>query len=366
MPKGERGTSRPYLRGKIWWIRYTVPGETTERYESSKSTSKKDAIRLLNQRRKEIDDRTVVPAEATIGNLLDLYLADKRHAKGYRDAETYVRLHLRPAFGRVPVTGFTTAMVNSFVDQKRALSRSNASINRWLEGLHRAFTLGYKNRPRLVPEIPEIEMLDESSNVREGLLSHESYVKLRDELPHHQRLLLVIGYHLGMRSGEILALRWNQVDWQANLIRLEKNQTKGKQARNAPLYGELRVWLEMAYADEENRGQTIVAWQRKPIRETKTAWKKACARAGVPGLYVHDLRRTAVSNMINGARIPEKTAMLISGHKTRSILDRYSIVVDRDIHNAGVNMAAYLAEQEKVRTKVRTVPPAMDFVESVN
>ncbi len=52
--------------------------------------------------------------------------------------------------------------------------------------------------------------------------------------------------------------------------------------------------------------------------------------------------------------------MLISGHKTRSVLDRYTIVVDRDVQVAGNRMEAYLAEQarlaeaEKVRTKVRT------------
>jgi site-specific recombinase XerD len=340
-------------RGKIWWIRYTVPGERKERCESSESSSKADAIKLLNRRRREVDKKTIVPADATIGHLLDLYLADKKRTKGCRDAEAYVRLHLRPAFGKVKSDGLTSVMVENFIAQKKNLGRANASINRWLEGLHRAFTLGYKNRPRLVAEIPEIPMLDESDNVREGLLSHENYVKLREELPPHQLPLLVIGYHLGMRRGEILGLRWDQVDWKANLIRLEKRQTKGKQARNAPLYGELRAWLEMAYASPEH-GETIVSWKGVKISETKRAWNAACKRAGVPHLYVHDLRRTAISNMINGAGIPEKTAMLISGHKTRSILDRYSIVVEKDIHTAGRRMEAYLAEQEKVRTKVRT------------
>ena len=365
MPKGERGTSRPYLRGKVWWIRYCVPGEEKERFESSQSTNKKDAIRLLNQRRKEIDDRSVVPSEATIGNLLDLYLADKMRKRGYYDAETYVRLHLRPAFGKIDVHGLTTSMITNFVAQKKELGRANASINRWLISLHRAFVLGYQNTPRLVSEIPKIPMLDESDNVREGLLAHSDYVKLRDELPAHQKLILVIGYHLGMRSGEILNLRWDQIDWEANLIRLEKRQTKGKRARTAPMYGELRAWLDMAYADPA-RGRTIVSWKGEKIGETKTAWKNACERAGVPGLYVHDLRRTAVSNMINGAGIPEKIAMLISGHKTRSMLDRYSIVVDQDIHVAGRRMEAFLSEQEKVRTKVRTIDGVSILPEVVN
>lgn len=356
MAQGERGTSRPYLRGKFWWIRYMVPGEKNERFESSKSTNKKDALRLLIKRQSEIHSKTLVPASTTIGNLLDLYLADKRNTKGYRDAEAYVRLHLRPAFGKVPVDGLTTAMVNDFVEQKRRLPRSNASINRWLEGLHRSFTLGFRNKPRLVGEIPEIPMLDESDNVREGFLLHEQYIRLRDELPDHQRLLLVIGYHLGMRKGEILGLRWDQVDWGANVIRLEKRQTKGKQARNAPLYGELRVWLEMAHATCSN-SSTIVSWQGAAISETKRAWKAACNRAEVPGLYIHDLRRTAIRNMIR-AGVPEKQAMLISGHKTRSMLDRYNIIDERDIQAAGQKMAAYLEEQEKLRTKLRTVAPA--------
>jgi integrase len=191
----------------------------------------------------------------------------------------------------------------------------------------------------------------EEDNVREGFLEHDQYLALRNELPDHQRLILVIGYHLGMRRGEILKLRWDQVDWNTNLIRLERKQTKAKQARVAPLYGELRGWLDMAYAAREKDCPFIVSWKGAGISEVKTAWNKARQRAKVPGLLVHDLRRTAVRNMIR-AGIPEKQAMRISGHKTRSMFDRYDITDERDIQLAGQKLAHYL--EEKARTAEHT------------
>jgi integrase len=130
------------------------------------------------------------------------------------------------------------------------------------------------------------------------------------------------------------------------LIRLERKQTKAKQARVAPLYGELRGWLEMAYAAQEEDCPFIVSWKGAGISEVKTAWNKARQRAKVPGLLVHDLRRTAVRNMIR-AGIPEKQAMRISGHKTRSMFDRYDITDERDIQLAGQKLAHYLEEKAK-------------------
>jgi integrase len=91
--------------------------------------------------------------------------------------------------------------------------------------LRRGYTLGTSASPPLVYAAPKIEMLEED-NVREGFLEHEQYLTFRSELPDHQRLILVIGYHLGMRRGEILKLRWDQVDWKENLIRLEKSRQK--------------------------------------------------------------------------------------------------------------------------------------------
>ena len=355
MAKGKIGTSRPFkMKGsKNWYINYTVPGEG-RRIESTGTDNEKEARRLLNAKRKEIDDCEIGPRGITVGRLLDLYLADKNRKRKVpcKSADGYVRLHLRPAFGNLLAEKLTSGHINAFIDQKLKADYANASINRYLEALARAYTIAREEHtPPLVKITPKIEMLDESDNVREGFLSREEYEALLAELPSHLQTLLVLGYHLGMRRSELIKLMWNQIDWHANSIRLEKRQTKGKQSRVAPLYGDLRSWLEAAYTARAPGCETIIAYRGASVSETKTAWKSAARRAGVPDALIHDLRRTAVRNMLR-AGLSEKQAMLISGHRTRSMIDRYNILDERDIELAGRKRAAYEAEQKKLREEV--------------
>ncbi len=84
----------------------------------------------------------------------------------------------------------------------------------------------------------------------------------------------------------------------------------------------------------------------KPIREFRGAWEVACERARMPGLLFHDLRRSAVRNMVR-AGVSESVAMRISGHKTRAIFDRYNITATKDIDDAGEKTGAFLDRAKK-------------------
>ena len=83
--------------------------------------------------------------------------------------------------------------------------------------------------------------------------------------------------------------------------------------------------------------------------------RTACQAAGVPTRFPHDCRRTAARNLIR-ASVPERVAMLLTGHKTRAIFDRYNIINEQELLEAGDQLVEYLAQHAQATPRRRAHP----------
>jgi integrase len=353
MARRTKGTGSLYLRGNTWWMTYYVHGCPVQ--ESTHSTDRPEAARKLAEKIGEVaSGRDLTPEKATISDLCELVIVDYR-IRRLRDEKTVewrYKAHIKPALGSLPAAKLTSAAIRRYIEGRRLESASDATINRELSIIRRGFSLGREEDPPLVRRSPKIPKIAED-NARQGFLEPEPYERLLTELPQRLKALFVCAYHIGTRKGELRRLRWDQVDLDAGSIRFERKQTKGKKPRTVPIYGDMERWLRAQMENRVDGCLWVFHHHSKPVGAQLRGWRDACIRAGMPDLLFHDLRRSAVRNM-KRAGIGDKTAMEISGHKTRAIFDRYDIVDEGDVADAGEKLTEYFAAR-KQRAKLKRV-----------
>ena len=338
----------------IWWIKYQVGGRP--QCVSSGSTKKEDAKKLLREREHLIDQGA--PLTASVGTITfeeaaeDL-LTDFRTNKkrSLRTITLRIDKHLTPFFGGRRLTAITTALVRVFVARRQEAGASNAAINRELIALKRMFTLAVQGG-KLIAR-PYIPLLKES-NVRQGFFEPEEFTSVKNQLPVHMQGIAAFACITGWRTpSEILPLEWRQVDMMAGEVRIDAGTTKNGDGRVFPFTTDLRRVLEdqQRVAERLQREGTITRFvfcypsgPKAGQRITESAfihrWWRARVAAGCPGRIPHDFRRTAVRNLVR-AGVPERIAMQLTGHKTRSVFERYNIVSPGDLREAARRLDAY-------------------------
>ena len=348
-----------YKRGRIWWIKYHENGRP--RYESSRSTKEGDAKRLLSLRLGQVVQGNCPAPEAQRARFEDLaqdleneYRANGRRSLGHLQTRI---ARLRRYFGSMRAATITTAHVRKYIVERQEQGAKPATINRELAALKRMFSLAAMATPPRVGRVPYIPALQEN-NARQGFFEHDEFVAVRAALPEHLRPLVTFAYHTGWRKSEAATLTWDQVDLYSGTVRLEPGTTKNKQARMIYLAGELLDLLERQREIRDQRYPDcpwVFCREGRPIKSFRRAWHTACRKVGLSGKLFHDFRRSAVRNMVR-AGVPERVAMARSGHKTRSVFDRYNIVSETDHLEAANRLDSYLKKWEKAVTEFVTVP----------
>jgi integrase len=172
------------------------------------------------------------------------------------------------------------------------------------------------------------------------------------------RLACLIAYRLGWRKNEILMLERRHVSLDGmGTLSLDPGSTKNDEGRTVVLTPDLKTAIQAqlqrldAFQKQSGRvtrflfTHTVGLHAGRRIRDFRRVWATACKAAGVPAAIFHDFRRTAVRGMVN-ATVPERVAMKITGHKTRSVFDRYHIVSPGDLQRAAQLMSQATPNQQ--------------------
>ncbi|PKN35609.1 MAG: site-specific integrase [Deltaproteobacteria bacterium HGW-Deltaproteobacteria-19] len=230
------------------------------------------------------------------------------------------------------VVDVDTSRIRGYIDKRLTERMANASVNRELAALKRAFNLAIQCTPPKIAQVPFILMLKEN-NVRKGFIEHEDYLALLAALPDYLKPVLTFAYFTGWRREEVIGLKWSHVNLKDGIVRLEPGETKNGEGRTLYMESDLLAMMKFVYRNRRMDCFHVFHRRGMPIGDFRKVWATACGKIGRPGLLFHDLRRSGVRNMIR-AGIPERVAMTISGHKTRSVFDRYNIVSQEDLKEA--------------------------------
>jgi integrase len=331
-----------YRRGTIWWVKYYENGRP--RRESTGTEKETEARRLLKEREGRVATGQPILRRADRISYEEVAQDLRQHYQitGLRDLEEAEdRLkHLDAFFDGKRIATIGPADITAYVTKRQGERASNGTINRDLAVLNKMFRLAYEHNKLLRP--PVIHKLRERAP-RQGFFEREQFEAVRQYLPSDLQVAVTVAYTFGWRmQSEVLTLERRQLDLEAGTLRLEPGTTKNDEGRVVYLTPELKVLLaaqlERVRALEREMGCILVALfphlkgrhRGKRILDFKNAWKAACKKAGCPGMLRHDFRRTAVRNMVN-VGVPERVAMKVTGHKTRSVFDRYHIVSPADL-----------------------------------
>ena len=255
-------------------------------------------------------------------------------------------------FGSLLVRAITTDRLQQYVDKRLGEGAAAATINRELDCVRRMMVLGARHSPPKVGHLPHFPRLAEN-NVRDGFLEHDEFLAVRGAAPDHLKVAMTIAYYTGMRMREIISergLRWEQVvlGKQEGCIRLAATQTKTKQPRVAYMTGDFLAVMQKAKELRDRyypQCEYVCHRDGKPFNNLIHGWKSACKRVGLKERTFHDLRRTGIRNLVR-AGVPETVAMKISGHKTRSVFDRYNITSEDDLRQAAHRLGEYIQRKK--------------------
>jgi integrase len=241
----------------------------------------------------------------------------------------------------------------------------SATINQRLRLLRRAYSLA---KLRLDParlDFGDLFMNDDS--LRGRFLTADAFQAIRAHLPDRLHEYFEFAYLTGTRKAQLAKTTWAHWSTETRELTWNAREVKAKRDFVLPLDGRpldiilaqrRRLHCRHIFHGPRCRPGHTPSKRHGCVGDFKRAWATACKAAGFPigreagGYVFHNTRHTAVTNLVN-AGVPAHEAMAVSGHRTRSVFDRYSIPLKDQTRAAMRKASAYVAT---LPTSPTTIP----------
>lgn len=283
--------------------------------------------------------------------------------------ETIIRVHLVPFFGNQLLTQITALVIEEFKAENRkatvektgrpiSAKTCNEHLGVLSSMLETAVEWGYlaANPCR---RVRRLKLAPREDNFYDAQQTEVFLAKAKEIEPNYHPLFLV-GFKTGMRLGEILGLRWGDLDFVNNRIHLRQSYHRGH--TGTPKSGKPRLLpmtpsvVAALKGIKHLKGELVFCrpdGQHLNRDILKHPWGRIMFAAGLPTIRIHDMRHSFASQLVM-AGVPLKAVSELLGHSETRITDRYAHLAPDMLH-ASVDVLDGVADKPKV-TPLRVVP----------
>jgi len=314
-----------YLRGKSWYINFHEDGKRyTERVgQVSKSVAEeKMAVRKSEVIRGEWKPKvTRTLFDKFKEQYLEFSLANKKPGTAKRDT-----VSLRPLqafFGGKFLLEINPFLIEKYKQKRKEDGVSVRTINIELACLRHMFNMALKWGKAQKNPIKDVKLFKEPEG-KDRILSPEEEIRLLQEVQaskkaKHLEPVIITALATGMRKGEVLGLKWSNVDFANRLIVVEG--TKSGYIRKIPMSAKLTDTLDRVR--KETQSEYVFSDRKgKPFKSFRSAWENVLEKAGIEDLTFHSLRHT-FGTRLGMAGVDIKTIQELMGHRDIKMTMRY-------------------------------------------
>ncbi len=300
-----------------WWVKLTVMGEAVQRSTGTadrvKAQEFHDRLKAEMWEVKRLGRKPRRSWQEAAGRWLE-ETSDKATHR-----EDVTKLKWLDAFLGALMLDEITLDVIDRIRAAKLKEASKSTTNRYM-ALVRAILRRARDVWEWIERAPKVRLLKEAAG-RERSLTWEQAKRLLDELPEHQREVVLFALATGLRQGNVLRLEWSQVNLDLRHAWIPGWQSKNRRAIGVPLNGIAMGVLQRQFGKHPLR---VFTWRGRPLNAANTkAWRAALRRAGVEDFRWHDLRHTWATWQ-RQAGTPTHELQQLGGWQTGAMVERYA------------------------------------------